>query len=286
MRNIFSHPEKSIAAKLIIATGLLIVIMSLIFWYATLKKQEKDIMSIAVNYGNSFADFTKQSTRHSMLNNEREETQRVLTTLSAPEGVLRVRIYDHSGEILFCSHEQSVGTLIDKDSVACTGCHSDPEDFTALLRDQKRWAMYKNESGDSSLKVVSPITNEPDCYTGSCHAHPKDQEILGFVEADLSMTLLDQALFKQSLALTAYVIIFVLAVSLFLGIINFKIVTHPVHQLTNAMEHVAEGDLEYSVPIKSEDEIGVLAKAFNSMTKDLKAARDQESSGHKHSKQK
>ncbi|MEF9438399.1 MAG: ATP-binding protein, partial [Candidatus Mariimomonas ferrooxydans] len=34
-------------------------------------------------------------------------------------------------------------------------------------------------------------------------------------------------------------------------------------------------DFNYSVPIKSEDEMGTLARTFNSMIKDIKAARDQ-----------
>ena len=275
MKNIFSHPEKSIAAKLIIATGLLIVIVSFIFWYATLKKQETDVMSIAVKYGDSFLEFTKQSTRQSMIAYHPEETQRVLENLSTPAGVLRVRLYDHDGKILYCSKKKSAGTIIDKTSVACTGCHTEPETSSALVEDPKKWTVYKDERGSSSLKIVSQVSNEPDCYTASCHIHGKDDEILGFVEADLSLALLDEALFKQGLALTAYVLIFVLAVSLFLGIINYKIVTKPVNELTDAMEHVADGDLEYSVPIKSADEIGMLGNAFNSMIKDLKAARDQ-----------
>jgi len=111
MKNIFSHPEKSIAAKLIIATGLLIVIVSFIFWYATLKKQETDVMSIAVKYGDSFLEFTKQSTRQSMIAYHPEETQRVLENLSTPAGVLRVRLYDHDGKILYCSKKKSAGTI-------------------------------------------------------------------------------------------------------------------------------------------------------------------------------
>ncbi len=275
MRNIFSHPEKSIAAKLIIATGLLIVIVSFIFWYATLKKQEKDIMSIALSYGDSFIKFTKRSTRNSMLTYQPGETAEVLENLGTPEGVQRVRIYDHRGKILFCSNKDNVGSFIDKKSVACTGCHADPEKGPSLLPEPKKWSVYKDGSGSTSLKIISEIANEPDCFTASCHVHSEAQEILGFVEADLSLALLDKALFKQGLALTAYVIIFVLAVSLFLGIINYKIVTNPVHELSKGMEHAAGGDLDYSVQIKSVDEIGVLAVTFNSMIKDLKAARDQ-----------
>ncbi len=275
MKSFLRNPEKSIAAKLIIATGLLIVIVSFIFWYATLKKQEKDIMSIALKYGNSFVTFAKDSTYHSMLINNPGQIQRVLETLGTPEGVQGVRIYNHKGEILYCSHKKSIGTIIDKSSVACAGCHTEPEKSPALLPTPKTWSVYKSETGSTALKIVSRIPNTPDCYTASCHAHPKEQEILGFVEADLSLSLLDEALFKQGLALTAYVIVFVFAVSLFLGIINYKIVTKPVQALAKGMERVAGGDLDYSVNIQSIDEIGVLANTFNEMIKDLKAAKEQ-----------
>jgi two-component system NtrC family sensor kinase len=62
---------------------------------------------------------------------------------------------------------------------------------------------------------------------------------------------------------------------MFLGIINYKIVTHPVQKLSDGMEKVAGGDLDHSVHIDSIDEIGVLANTFNSMINDLKAAAEQ-----------
>jgi two-component system NtrC family sensor kinase len=274
MKNIFSHPEKSIAAKLIIATGILIVVVSFIFWYATLKKQEKDVMSIATTYGESFIKFTKRSTRHSMLTYNPEETQRMLENLGTPEGVKGVRVYNHQGNVLYSSNIKNVGSAVDKTSVACKSCHPDPAKSPALLPNPVMWSVQK-ENGSTSLKIVSQISNEPACYTASCHVHSREQAIIGFVAADLSLALLDEALFKQGLALTAYVVVFVLAVSLFLGIINYKIVTHPVYELSKGMEHAAGGDLDYSVEIESVDEIGVLAKTFNSMIKDLKAAREQ-----------
>ncbi|MBI5408955.1 MAG: HAMP domain-containing protein [Nitrospirae bacterium] len=277
MRNLFNfrNPEKSIATKLIIAIGLLISIVSLIFWYAILQKQKMDVMSIAVKYGGSFVNFTKESIHHSLLTSQRDETQRVLETLATPEGVRRVRIYDHKGKILFCSHKKSVGQIIDKATVACKGCHVDPGKSSELLQNPQRWSVYRENSGPTLLKIVGPIPNEPDCYTASCHVHSREQGILGFVEADVSLALLDEAVFKQGLALTAYVIVFVFAVSAFLGIIIYKIVSRPVSELVDGMAQVAGGNLDASVSIKSGDEMGVLAQTFNSMIRDLKAARDQ-----------
>ncbi len=274
MKNLFRHPERSIAAKLIIATGLLIVILSTIFWYAIFHKQQKDVISIAVEYGNSFTAFIKDSTRHSMLNLHRDAIQQTLEDIHAAEGVERVRIFDHSGSISYSTYKEDVNNTVDKGSITCMGCHSETAPTYGLLEKPRRWDVYKNPQGVTSLKIVDTINNELSCYTAACHVHPQEQEILGFIEADMSMAPLDEALFKQGLALTAYVLIFVLAVSLFLGIINYKIVTKPVNELAKGMGQVAGGDLDYSVQINSTDEIGVLAGTFNSMIKDLKAAKE------------
>jgi two-component system NtrC family sensor kinase len=275
MNRIFQKPEKSIAAKLMIAIGLLMIVVSFIFWYTTLLKQKKDLMSIAVKYGNSFVNFTKQSTHFSMLKFQRDATQKALENLSTPAGVQGVNIYDHSGKIYFSSDKDRLGQSVAVSSIACTGCHTEPDRSSRLLTSEKTWEVYDNSEGSSVMKVIGIIPNSPDCYTAECHVHKKEQNILGFIEADLSLGLIDEALLKQRLALTAYVILFVLVVSLFVGIIIYKIISKPVQQLVNEMDKVAGGDLEHSVPINSVDEMGMLAKAFNSMIKDLKEARDQ-----------
>jgi len=275
MKNIFRNPEKSIAAKLIIAIGLVMIIVTFLFWYAIRSKQKQDIMSIALKYGISFMDFAKRSTHSSMLNREREEIQQTLENLSTPVGVEKVTIFNHDGNIAYSSSVEDIGKSIDKTTLACLSCHPKPEESAALLSEPRQWNVYKNQEGFTALRIVSVIPNESSCYTARCHAHAKDQEILGFVEADLSLAILDEALLKQGLALSAYVILFVLAVSTFLGIIIYKIVSKPVQVLVNGMDKVAGGDLNHSVPIKSTDEMGVLAKTFNSMINDLKTASDQ-----------
>jgi two-component system NtrC family sensor kinase len=275
MNNMFRHPEKFIAAKLIIAIGALMIIVSFIFWNAIRIKQKNDIMSLAQKYAISFVDFTKRSTRLSMLHFHQEEIQETLENLSTPVGVEKVSIFNHRGVISYSSSKPDVGKSIDKTTIACMGCHSDPENSARLIPSPKQWNVFKGKEGNTSLKIVQSISNEKSCYTAQCHIHSKDDEILGFVEADLSLAVLDEALFKQGLALTAYVIIFVLAVSLFLGIIIYKIVSKPVQALVDGMGKVASGDLNHSVPINSVDEIGILASTFNSMIGDLKAARDQ-----------
>jgi len=51
-------------------------------------------------------------------------------------------------------------------------------------------------------------------------------------------------------------------------------ITRPVVRLTESALRIAEGDLEQQVPVKSRDEIGILAYVFNRMAAELKALYD------------
>ncbi|KPK35416.1 MAG: hypothetical protein AMK70_05365 [Nitrospira bacterium SG8_35_1] len=275
MNKIFGNPDRSLVAKLIIAIGVLMVIVSFIFWYAILQKQQQDIRSIAVKYGDSFLAFIKQSTHYSMLTLDSAKTQEAVEHLSSPDVIKEVNIYDHGGTIHFSSNEERISSTVVKTSLACTACHEDPEKSSALLNERMRWNVTKDPQGVSSLSLVSVIENEKDCYTARCHVHPQDQKIIGFIKADFSLGLLDVALHKQKEALSLYVAIFVIIVSLFVGFIIYTMITRPIRVLIAGMERIAGGDLDHSVPITSDDEMGVLARSFNAMIKDLKEARDQ-----------
>ncbi|MFQ5647838.1 MAG: ATP-binding protein [Candidatus Aenigmatarchaeota archaeon] len=48
----------------------------------------------------------------------------------------------------------------------------------------------------------------------------------------------------------------------------------PVKELTEGIELIRKGELEHEIEVRTEDEIGQLASAFNQMTRDLKASRD------------
>jgi two-component system sensor histidine kinase BaeS len=58
-------------------------------------------------------------------------------------------------------------------------------------------------------------------------------------------------------------------VALLLGSILARTLTHPLRDLTAAIHAMAKGDLKQHVVVKSRDEIGELAAAFNQMSADL-----------------
>ncbi len=52
-------------------------------------------------------------------------------------------------------------------------------------------------------------------------------------------------------------------------------ITRPLDSLVFATEKVAQGDLDYEVPVKSGDELGNVAASFNEMTKVLKSSNEE-----------
>jgi len=64
------------------------------------------------------------------------------------------------------------------------------------------------------------------------------------------------------------------AAAMVLGVVLARSMTKPLRELTSGARAVAAGELDIQVPVRSSDELGELAVAFNQMNADLATARD------------
>ncbi len=58
------------------------------------------------------------------------------------------------------------------------------------------------------------------------------------------------------------------------GLFLAKGITDPIHDLAEATDEIAHGNLDYHIDVLADDEIGVLVDSFNKMTKDLKTSSE------------
>ncbi len=75
MTNSFNRITQSLAGKLIIAIGLIIIIGGGISWYVLINAGKKNLMNNAIAHTASYSDLAKKSTRYSMLTFHREAVQ-------------------------------------------------------------------------------------------------------------------------------------------------------------------------------------------------------------------
>lgn len=67
------------------------------------------------------------------------------------------------------------------------------------------------------------------------------------------------------------VVVFTIAAGLFIGRLLARLISRPVVELSEAADRVAGGDLDVELPVRSRDEVGRLASAFNDMTAELRS---------------
>lgn len=273
MKGMFGHITKSLAGKLIIAIGLIILIGGGISCYILLSAGKRNLINNAIRNTASYSDLIKKSTRFSMLTFHKESIQQTINSVGSAENIKGVRIFDSKGKILYSSSHEEIGHMADRSLPACTGCHSDSDKPSITLKTENQWTIYTGSEGYRLLNFVDPIYNEPTCYTSACHVHPQEQKVLGILETNFSLFSVDENIRKQTIEITIYAVIFMSISSIILYFVLRRFVLKPVSTLSSAMKKVSEGDLEHKALIDSKDEMRLLADTFNLMTKDLKTAR-------------
>src|SRR5208337_4601067 len=140
-----------------------------------------------------------------------------------------------------------------------------------LLNRPDRLRIYNAADGTRILGLIRPIENEPDCSNVACHAHAVGDQVLGVLDTNLSLVAADQVVARSQ----RQIVVFTIASIIILSLISAGLIREPVHKLTEGTRHVAEGELDYSLPVGSGDELGSLAASFNRMTEQLKKAREE-----------
>ena len=242
------------------------------YWHLRLWRQSQQEM--VFQSADRTSDIIWRSIRYSMLRNQREEVFHIINTIGHEAGISRIRIFNKEGQITFSTDPKEVGQFVDKKGEACYACHAQAQPLTRLNRPD-RLRIYRAIDGTRVLGLIRPIENEPDCSNAACHAHAAGHQVLGVLDTNLSLAAVDQVVGRSQRQILVFTIASIILVSLIsAGLIRVTVHT-PVRHLTEGTRHVAEGELDYTLPVESGDELGSLAASFNRMTVQLKKAQEE-----------
>ncbi|MEK6769977.1 MAG: ATP-binding protein [Gemmatimonadota bacterium] len=217
------------------------------------------------------SDFIRQSLYSSMLRNERERIHQMITLLGTEPGVEVIRIYNKQGVITFSSAEREIGASVDRQAEACYVCHAAAQPLSAVPTSE-RARIYRQPDRHRVLGLINPITNEPGCTQGSCHAHTAAVSVRGVLDGQMPLAPRGAAAAagrRRTLALAAGVV----ALSMVLmAVIVYRAVHLPTDTLRRGTERLAQGDLSVEIDLHRTDELGMLAQSFNRMARSLREA--------------
>jgi two-component system NtrC family sensor kinase len=266
--------SKSLAGKLVVLIGLLILAGSGLYWYVSIRTDRQDLMDNSVAFISAFSEMIDRSIRYDMLLNRKDHIQRALESISATESIRRVSLLSRDGKIHYSSDKSMIGRRLILTSPACIGCHEDRLRPRQTLLKGKQWTIYEESEGRRVLSFVEPVYNEPNCYTAQCHVHSQAQRVLGVLTTDFSLHPIDQLIRAKMINTSVFTLLFLTTSSVILYLIFWRFVLKPVSSLARAMERITEGDLSQLVPYLSKDEIGRLALTFNLMMTELRTSRE------------
>ena len=262
-----------IGLKLIIAVGVITIVIIGVFSYFSISAQTDALISQAGIHANQLSDAIKNSTLTSMLDNKREEVHAIINTVSHEPGIKEIRILNKEGVVTFSSRSDLIGTMVDKRAESCYRCHAENAPLQRLPIDERTRIYRISPDSPRILAVINPIYNNPSCYQAACHAHTKDQTVLGVLDIKIDLEAVDRQIEDNKLRLIVLAVIATLALSLFIAYFVRKWIGKPVRELVKATNQVSSGDFDYTIEELGKDELGILAKSFNKMTRNLAEAR-------------
>ncbi len=264
----------ALGLKFFIALFLVMFVGLAAFTYINVKSEAGDLLDQVELAALRTTDLIKESIHYSMLINRKEDIHQIFENFRQMPGFEVIRIYDKNGEVIFTTRPEEASTRVSINSEACQVCHRYPEPLKALATKQ-RHRIIAAPDGHRILALINPIENEPACYGQGCHLNPDDKFILGVLDVQMSLTAVDADIARSRRQTIWASVVLVVCVLFVTGILIWTLIRAPVRKLTAGTRAIARGDLDYTIPLHRKDEIGELANSFNTMTTELKKAREE-----------
>lgn len=255
----------------------LVVVLSaamLAFTLLILKHRQDDLQSVVARHVTQISEMVVASTRYTMLVNKRDIVEKIIEDIGKQKGIERIRVISKDGTIIHSNRKVEVGGSVEQKDGPCISCHQTSQALKQVPDDQ-RWKIVEMSDGHRVLGTMQAIRNETSCATASCHEHPASQSVLGIVDVAYSLDEMDQAMETHALHVIGISTGFILLFALTIGALLQRLIYLPLKDLESGAEKVSAGQLDHSIPVRSDDEFGRVAGSFNHMTSALWESRQQ-----------
>jgi len=244
-----------------------------IFAYFNVRSDSRNLLAEVERHANQLSEAVKSATEYDMLLNQRDRIHQSIKRMGNQSSIQRIRVMNKAGEVIYSSDPAEMGKMVDKNAESCYKCHSAGQPLERLEM-KERTRIFRSHPGASrTLGIINPIYNAPSCWLAACHVHSRSQVVLGVLDVTMPLAEVDKDIRHGQLEIVIFAFSAVLVLSLIIGFFVKRWVDVPVRELLGATRHVADGDLSYLIKGEGEDELGMLAKAFNNMTRKLSEAR-------------
>ena len=243
--------------------------------FALYRTQEVKLLDLVSMGADQLSRGITSATWHAMLADRRDDAYQVMATIAAKQGIDRIRMFNSFGDETFSTVAGGTQGHPGVKSVECRGCHELGKKL-GTLRLQDRIRVHPTDSGTRSLSIITPIPNEKSCSQAACHAHPATEKILGVLEVEVKLDVVDAELasLQQVVVLRAAVELAIICALII--VFTRRFVRRPIHELIASTHEISNMNLDEPIQVgKGSGEIADLARSFDAMRVRLKEAVDE-----------
>ena len=259
-----------LSIKLVLVISVVLIIVFAVNTYVAIKYLEDELTEIHKQSAFSASDLIKSSTRHSMLHNNREDIYNTIRTIGNEPGFLKVRIFNKQGVISFSSDSSEIGKEVDMNNESCVACHTSAG--RKNVDSKELFRSFFVSADERAVGLINPIKNETDCYTADCHAHSKSVGMLGVLDVVVSMKKADLSISSTKKTIIINFIIITLIISSISGTFIYVLINKPLKRVSFGIDELGRGNWNYRIPVRERDEVGIISKQFNDMSRKLSLA--------------
>ncbi len=269
-------PAIGLRMRLVIPLACALIAYGGLYAFFAARAQRAEILTETTQSALRLAKTVRRGTRHAMLEARREDVHQVINDIGAQKGIDHVRIFNKEGVIMYSANPQEIQRQVDRHAEACFQCHEAEMPLTKLAT-SRRARTFESENGHRTLAAIEVIYNEPSCSNASCHVHATDQELLGVVDVGISLDEADLRAAKSTWNAVLFGVLTTFIICCVAVTLIYHLVIRPVNKILECTRKVAQGSLCCTLDTGRDDEIGVLARSFLNMTKDLMKAQVEQS---------
>ncbi len=259
--------------KLIIYTTGLIIAVSLIFSTYLINHETNLLLNSLEKRGETIANGISNNCQFSMLAEDKTSLGNFVDSAMKEKDVSDVNIINKDGRFLANSLQakvdKTVETDIEKKSLEAKDVlvqHPDSKSIFISVPVVSKITQSAPAAGGSDLEAMMGLGNNAAApATGTAPAEVK-KEIIGYVQVGMTTDTIN----KELRNIKGRILLFTLGIGLIgiLFIVFFaRQMFNPLKQVIHKIQKISQGEIESQVEIKTNDEIGDLARAFNEMAK-------------------
>lgn len=278
IRQKFPTIRSTIYTRVVFIIISLSVLFFLAFSMIFRSVNEKYMQNVIKQRGTNVALLVQSALYKAMLENDAAGMQNTLNVINEMTGVEDVTVYNRMEKPAYTSYASDDDSHGNPD---CKSCHNDIASMFSgeyeafrIIDIDSDCEMNTGYDTKRQLFVRSTILNEPSCYNATCHAHPREHELLGSLIIKLPLCNLDRA--QDEITTDFFLLATLLTMGLLAILVFFtkKRIKEPLNSLMNVSKAVKHGDRSQRVKISPGQlyDMQMLSITFNQMLDNLERA--------------